>query len=57
MTFVEFHLVVLGRMPVSAAHDICDRIERALRNEVEDSLITTHVEPEKKAKHAGIVAL
>ena len=55
VTFVDFHLVVPGDMAVSAAHDICDRIERALREEVEDTLITIHVEPEKKAKHAGIV--
>lgn len=57
MTFVDFHLVVPGNMAVSAAHDICDRIEQALRTEVEDALITIHVEPEQKAKHAGIVVL
>jgi cation diffusion facilitator family transporter len=57
VTFVDFHLVVPGDMAVSAAHDICDRIERALRDEVEDALITIHVEPEVKAKHAGIVVL
>jgi cation diffusion facilitator family transporter len=55
VTFVDFHLVVPGDMAVSAADDICDRTERALREEVEDTLITIHVEPEKKAKHAGIV--
>jgi cation diffusion facilitator family transporter len=57
MTFVDFHLVVPGTMAVSSAHDICDRIERALREEVEDAMITIHVEPEQKAKHAGIVVL
>ena len=57
MTFVDFHLVVPGGMAVSAAHAICDRIERALREEVEDVLITIHVEPERKAKHAGVVVL
>lgn len=57
MTFVDFHLVVPGDMAVSAAHDICDRIERALREEVDDTLIAIHVEPEQKAKHAGIVVL
>ena len=55
MTFVDFHLVVSGDMAVSAAHNICDRIERALREAVEDAMITIHVEPEQKAKHAGIV--
>jgi divalent metal cation (Fe/Co/Zn/Cd) transporter len=57
MTFVDFHLVVPGEMPVSSAHNICDRIERALKDEVDDALITIHVEPEMKAKHAGIVVL
>ena len=44
-------------MSVTAAHDICDRLERALRIEIEDALITIHVEPDAKAKHAGIVVL
>lgn len=56
-TFIDFHLVVAGSMSVSQAHDICDRLERAIRTEVEDALITIHVEPEDKAKHSGIVVL
>ena len=55
MTFIEFHLVVPGTMAVSVSHVICDRIERALRAEVADALITIHVEPENKAKHEGVV--
>jgi divalent metal cation (Fe/Co/Zn/Cd) transporter len=57
MTFIDFHLVVPGRMSVTDAHDICDRLERALKADVEDALITIHVEPDNKAKHAGIVVL
>ena len=57
MTFIEFHLVVPGEMSVSDAHDICDRIEQALKAEVQDALITIHVEPEGKAKHSGIVVV
>jgi len=57
MTFIEFHLVVPGAMPVSLSHEICDRIERALRGEVADALITIHVEPEEKAKHTGVVVM
>jgi cation diffusion facilitator family transporter len=56
-TFIDFHLVVPGDLSVSSAHEICDRIEGALRSEVEHALITIHVEPENKAKHAGIVVL
>ncbi|GAB4067304.1 cation transporter [Ancylobacter sonchi] len=57
MTFVDFHLVVPGEMPVSEAHAICDRIEDALEAEVADILVNIHVEPEAKAKQAGIPVL
>lgn len=56
-TFIEFHLVVPGAMTVDAAHDICDRLEAAIRAEVDGARITIHVEPENKAKHQGIVVL
>ena len=55
--FIDFHLVVPGGMSVSEAHGICDDLERALKREVDDALITIHVEPEDKAKHSGIVVL
>jgi cation diffusion facilitator family transporter len=57
VTFIDFHLVVSGQLPVSEAHDICDRLERALKSEVEGALITIHVEPENKAKHQGIIVV
>jgi cation diffusion facilitator family transporter len=57
MTFVDFHLVVKGQMSVTEAHDICDRLERAIKAEVTDALISIHVEPDDKAKHSGIVVL
>lgn len=57
MTFVEFHLVVPGDMTVSAAHDICDRIEKAFDADMEDVVMTIHVEPEGEAKHRGVVVL
>lgn len=57
MTFIDFHLVVPGAMSVDDAHGICDRIESQLRKAVRDVQITIHVEPEDKAKHAGIVVL
>jgi cation diffusion facilitator family transporter len=57
MTFIDFHLVVDGNTSVSAAHDICDRLEKAIKQEIGDSLITIHVEPDNKAKHAGIVVV
>ncbi len=56
-TFVQFHLVVPGSMRVDEAHGICDRLETALRADMEQLVVSIHVEPEHKAKHAGAVAL
>ena len=57
MMFIDFHLVVASDMTVTQAHDICDRLERAIKHEYPDALISVHVEPDDKAKHAGIVVL
>lgn len=57
VTFVEFHLVVPSEMTVFDAHEICDRIERAIGTAVPDSRVTIHVEPEHKSKQNGIVVL
>lgn len=51
LTFVEFHMVVDGKMSVAASHDICDRLELALKAAIAGTLVTIHVEPEFKAKH------
>lgn len=56
-TFVEFHLVVPGAMNVSDAHEICDRIERVLKNDIPDTSVSIHVEPDNKRKHSGIVVI
>jgi len=56
-TFLEFHLVVPGGMTVREAHDICDRIEAALKAELSGAVITIHVEPEGKAKQTGVPVL
>ncbi len=56
-TFLEFHLVVPGGMTVRQSHDICDRIEAALKADLQDAVITIHVEPEGKAKHKGVPVL
>jgi divalent metal cation (Fe/Co/Zn/Cd) transporter len=58
VTFIDFHLVVPSDMRVAEAHAICDRIEAALKADVDgDAVITIHVEPEHKAKHSGVVVL
>ncbi|WP_315899550.1 cation diffusion facilitator family transporter [Roseovarius atlanticus] len=56
-TFIDFHLVVPGDTTVFDAHEICDRVEAALKQAVEGARITIHVEPEHKQKHSGIVVL
>ena len=49
-TFIEFHLIVDGDMPVRESHAICDRIEDALREEIPSVRVTIHVEPDDEAK-------
>ena len=56
-TFIEFHLVVPAEMTVCAAHAICDRLEAAIARTLPGARVTIHVEPEGKAKHAGVVVL
>ena len=55
--FLEFHLVVPGNMSVEEAHNICDRVENALHEAMQDVVVTIHVEPEDKAKHSGVLVL
>ncbi len=57
LTFLEFHLVVPGAMRVDEAHEICDRIEEALRKAMGNLVVTIHVEPEMKAKRHGVPVL
>lgn len=51
-TFVEFHLVVPGSTSVEQAHQICDRLENALKAQIDGVYATIHVEPDHKAKHS-----
>lgn len=55
--FIDFHLVVPGETTVFEAHEICDRIENALKEALDVTHITIHVEPEHKSKQTGIVVL
>lgn len=56
-TFIDFHLVVPGKMTVADAHRICDRIEQALEAEIEGAEIVIHVEPEGEARHRGVLVV
>ena len=57
VTFIEFDLVVPGTMTVQDSHDICDRIEAALRARLGHAVINIHVEPEREAKQTGVPVL
>ncbi|SDY66412.1 cation diffusion facilitator family transporter [Jannaschia faecimaris] len=54
-TFIDFHLVVPSETTVFEAHEICDRIEAALKADVKGASIAIHVEPEHKAKETGVI--
>lgn len=54
-TFIDFHLVVPGETTVFQAHEICDRIEKALKESLDDAKVTIHVEPEHKLKRADVI--
>jgi len=49
-TFIEFHLIVDAGMTVRESHEICDRIEDALRAEIPSVRVVIHVEPDDEAK-------
>lgn len=53
-TFIDFHLVVPGAMTVERSHAICDRLEAALTEAMDEGIVTIHVEPEDKAEHKGV---
>ncbi len=57
MTFVDFHLVVPGTISVSEAHEICDKIEQAIRDAFGDVTVTIHVEPDNQAQQHGVLVL
>ncbi|MFC5848002.1 cation diffusion facilitator family transporter [Deinococcus petrolearius] len=57
VTFIDFHLVVPGEMSVREAHTICDRLEDALKAELDDVQVTIHVEPQDQAKHHGVLVI
>lgn len=56
-TFIDFHLVVPETMSVGDAHDICDRLEDAIRDFVPGASIAIHVEPQGEKAHGIRVRL
>jgi cation diffusion facilitator family transporter len=57
LTFLEFHLVVPALMTVADAHAICDRIEAALEDELTETHVSIHVEPDTERQQTGVPIL
>jgi len=53
----ERRAIMRLRSAVEDAHEICDRIEGALRRNLGSAVTSIHVEPERKAKQSGVVLL
>ncbi len=53
--FIDFHLVMPGELTVFQAHEICDRVEKALKDALGDAQITIHIEPDHKSKQFGAI--
>lgn len=51
VAFIDFHVVVPSAMSVGAAHEICDRLEDAIREAVPGAVLAIHVEPESEQAH------
>lgn len=49
--FIDFHLVVPAMMTVGQAHDICDRLEDAIKQAIPGASLAIHVEPEGERAH------
>lgn len=43
--FIEFHMLVQGKMTVQQAHDLCEQIEGEIQARLPNSEIIIHVEP------------
>jgi cation diffusion facilitator family transporter len=43
--FIEFHLLVPGTTSVNQSHALCDRIEFSLKNALNNTSVSIHVEP------------
>jgi cation diffusion facilitator family transporter len=55
--FIDFHLVVPSRMSVGEAHEICDRLEDAIKQAIPGATLAIHVEPESEHAHGKRVAI
>lgn len=57
VAFIDFHLVVPASMSVGQAHDICDRLEDAIKEVIPGATLAIHVEPEGERVHGQKVEI
>nr|WP_105384326.1 cation diffusion facilitator family transporter [Neorhizobium alkalisoli] len=57
VAFIDFHLVVPAGMSVGEAHDICDRLEDAIKETIPGATLAIHVEPEGERAHGQKVEI
>ena len=43
--YVDFHLEVTKEMSVQESHELCDLIEKAIADKIQNAEVTIHVEP------------
>ena len=43
--YIDFHLEVTKEMSVQESHDICDHIEKKIKDQIRNAEVTIHVEP------------
>ncbi|UHS61973.1 cation transporter [Agrobacterium vaccinii] len=51
VAFIDFHVVVPASLSVGQAHEICDRLEDAIKEAVPGAVLAIHVEPESEQAH------
>jgi cation diffusion facilitator family transporter len=45
MRYIDLHLVMPGKMTLEESHDMCDHLEKDIRNRLRRTDVTIHVEP------------
>ncbi len=45
--FVQLHLELPGELPLSRAHDLCDAVERAIRQHYPRAEVLVHPDPQE----------
>ena len=50
---MDFHLVARAEMSIKEVHDLCDRIEKGIRDRIPFSHVLIHAEPDEGKQTEG----